>query len=173
MQQPSYDPVQKVAWCHDVLNLINRAETLQATVANPTSVGSNDTPVGPLRIEDPQLRALVDIMASIILQLSAPPLPKPAPAHIAEVMYLRASCESSGAFSGANPAIKRDPRTAFRDFEYAARNGYAAAWFKIGRDYENFGDISHAKDAFERGVKAGDERSLYVSGVGIASFCAA
>ena len=164
VQQPHYDPAQKVAWCRDVLSLINRAESLQATVANPTSVGSTETPIGPLRIDDPQLRTLVEVMTSIITQLSAPPLPKPAPPHIAEVVYLRASCESSGAF----PAIKRDPRTAFRDFEYAARNGYAAAWFKIGRDYENFGDVSHAKDAFERGVKVGDERCLYVSVVTIA-----
>lgn len=161
VQQPHYDPAQKVAWCRDVLSLINRAESLQATVANPISVGSTETPVGPLRIDDPQLRTLVGVMTSLVTQLSAPPLPKPAPQHIAEVVYLRASCESSGAF----PAIKRDPRTAFRDFEYAARNGYAAAWFKIGRDYENFGDVSHAKDAFERGVKVGDERCLYRMGM--------
>lgn len=162
--QPGYDPANKVAWCRDVFALINRAETLGANVANITNASATDSPVGPVRIDDPQLRTLVDAMTSLIIQLSSPsPMPKPAPLHVAEAVYLRASCEASGAFQSANPPIKRDPRTAFRDFEFAARNGYAAAWFKIGRDYENFGDTAHAKDAFERGVKVGDERCLYVS----------
>lgn len=164
VQQPNYDPVQKISWCRDVLALVNRAEALQVPPPNPTNIASTDVPVGPIRIEDPQLRPLVDAMTSLILQISSPnSMPKPAPVHIAEAVYLRACCEASGAFASAHPPIKRDPRTAFRDFEFAARNGFPAAWFKIGRDYENFGDVPHAKDAFERGIKAGDERCLYVS----------
>lgn len=166
VQQPNYDPAQKIAWCRDVLALVNRAEALQAPPSNPTNIASTDAPVGPIRIEDPQLRPLVDVMTSLILQIAAVnPMPKPPPVHIAEAVYLRACCEASGAFASAHPPIKRDPRTAFRDFEFAARNGFPAAWFKIGRDYENFGDVPHAKDAFERGVKAGDERCLYRMGM--------
>jgi hypothetical protein len=133
-------------------------------MSNRTSISSSDALSGPLRFEDPQLIPLVNAMTALILEVSNPnPMPKPAPMHIAEAVYMRAQCEASGAFAAASPSIKKDPRTAFRDFEFAARNGYAAAWFKIGRDYENFGDMAHAKDAFERGVKAGDERCLYVS----------
>lgn len=171
MQQPNYDPAQKVAWCRDVLALVNRAEALQGPPPNPTNIASTDVPVGPIRIEDPQLRPLVDVMTSLILQISSPsPMPKPPPVHIAEAVYLRACCEASGAFASARPPIKRDPRTAFRDYEFAARNSFPAAWFKIGRDYENFGDVPHGKDAFERGVKAGDERCLYVSTTGAVSW---
>lgn len=159
--QPDFDPIQKVVWCRDALSLVNRAEIAQAAASNPTSVSTADVAVGPVRIGDPQLQRLIDVAIPIIQQISSPnPMPKPAPQHIAEAVYLKAMCESSGAYP---QFIKRDPRTAFRNFEFAARNGYSAAWFKIGRDYENFGDIAHAKDAFERGVKAGDERCLYVS----------
>src|SRR5439155_695899 len=58
---------------------------------------------------------------------------------------------------------RKSPRTAFRDFEAAARGGYAPAWFKLGRDYENFGDFVHARECFERGVKLGVESCCYVS----------
>ena len=33
VQQPNYDPAKKVAWCRDVLGLVNRAEALQAPPA--------------------------------------------------------------------------------------------------------------------------------------------
>ncbi|KAI0346356.1 HCP-like protein [Trametopsis cervina] len=162
IRQPDTDPTQKIGWCRDVLALVNRAESLQATTKNPTSV-SNDAPVGPVRIGDPQLQRLVEVALPLILEISSPnPMPKPTPVHISEAIYLKATCESSGAYPHV---IRRDPRTAFRDFEYAARHGYPAAWFKIGRDYENFGDVVHARDAFERGVKAGDERCLYRMGM--------
>jgi hypothetical protein len=161
IQQPDYDPAQRVAWCKDVLGLVNRAENSQTVSSNPTSVTTADLVVGPVRIGDPQLQRLVDVAVPIIKEISSPnPMPKPTPLHISEAIYLKAMCEASGAYP---QLIKRDPRTAFRNFEYAARHGYSAAWFKIGRDYENFGDITHAKDAFERGVKAGNAQCLYVS----------
>ena len=164
VQTRGADPTKVVAWCRDVISLLNRAETLNVPISNRTSISSADALTGPLRIEDPQLIPLVNAMTALILEVSNPqPMPKPAPLYVAEAVYLRAQCEATGAFASANPPIKKDPRTAFRDFEFAGRNGFAAAWFKIGRDYENFGDIPHAKDAFERGVKAGDERCLYVS----------
>jgi hypothetical protein len=57
----------------------------------------------------------------------------------------------------------QNPRIAFRDFETAARSGFHAAWFRLGRDYENFNDDVHARECFERGVKANVESCLYVS----------
>ena len=162
ISQPDYDPIQKVVWCRDVFALVNRAEDAQTGANNnPTIVTAADVVVGPVRIGDPQLQRLIDVAVPLIQELSSPnPMPKPTPVHISEAIYLKAMCEASGAYP---QFIKRDPRTAFRNFEYAARHGYSAAWFKIGRDYENFGDITHARDAFERGVKAGNEHCLYVS----------
>lgn len=84
----------------------------------------------------------------------------PLPPHVAEAVFLRATFEASG----AHPEfVKSNPRSAFRDFETAARAGYHAAWFRLGRDYERFGDEGHARDCFERGVRVGVESCLYVS----------
>ncbi len=162
IRQPDYDPIQKVAWCRDVFALVARAENAQlGATKNPTAVAADLA--GPVRIGDPQLQRLIDVAVPLVQTLSSPnPMPKPVPIHIAEAIYLKAMCESSGAYP---QYIKRDPRTAFRNFEYAARHGYSAAWFKIGRDYENFEDIAHARDAFERGVRARNEHCLYVSPV--------
>jgi len=57
------------------------------------------------------------------------------------------------------------PRDAFRDFEAAARAGYAPAWFKLGRDYESVGDIARARDCFERGVRNGVGSCFYRLGM--------
>ncbi|KZP30970.1 HCP-like protein [Athelia psychrophila] len=61
--------------------------------------------------------------------------------------------------------VAQNPRTAFRDLEAAARGGYAPAWFKLGRDYENFSDFAHAKDCFERWAKARVESCVYRLGM--------
>ena len=57
------------------------------------------------------------------------------------------------------------PRDAFRDFETAARAGYAPAWFKLGRDYESVGDLNRARDCFERGVRNGVGSCFYRLGM--------
>lgn len=149
MQDPSFDPAKKVVWCRDIFFLVDRLH--QATP---------ETPVGPVHIEDPQLLRLSQIAVPTILAIASPqPPPNPIPPHVAEAIYLRATLESSGAFPEDVP---QNPRVAFRDFEQAARAGYAQAWFKLGRDYEGFGDDKHARTCFERGVKAGVENCLYV-----------
>ena len=136
---------------------------MQASASNPTSVNASDAPVGPVRIGDPGLQRLVDIAVPLVLKLSTPsPMPNPMPAYLSEAIYLRATCEASGAYP---QYIPQSSRSAFRDFEQAARNGFHTAWFKLGRDYENFQDIPHAKNCFERGVNLGDERCLYVRAV--------
>lgn len=93
-----------------------------------------------------------------MLQLASINL-SPLPAYAAEAIFLRGTFAASGAYPDH---VTQDPRTAFRDFEAAARAGYAAAWFRLGRDYETFNDVSHARDCFEKGVKLGVESCTYV-----------
>ena len=149
-QQPSHDPALKITWCRDVIFLVDRLQ--QNT--------SPDNPIGPAQIPDPQLARLVQVAVPMILQIAGTqPVPNPAPRYIAEAVYLRATFAASGAYPDF---VQQNPRAAFRDFEQAARAGHAAAWFKLGRDYENFSDASHARDCFERGVKLGVESCIYV-----------
>lgn len=149
MQDPSFDPVRKVVWCRDIFFLVDRLNQ-----------SASESPTGPVHIEDPQLLRLTQIAVPTILALASPqPPPNPIPPHVAEAIYLRATLESSGAFPEDVPL---NPRVAFRDYEQAARGGYAHAWFRLGRDYESFGDDKHARTCFERGVKAGVESCLYV-----------
>ena len=150
VQQPSYDPVSKVAWSRDVIFLVNRAQ--QNSSADPL--------VGPVVITDPQLLRLAQTAVPIILDLASraqqqPPIPP----YIAEAVYLRATFAASGAFPDF---LRQNLRAAFRDFETAARAGYASAWFRLGRDYESFNDFPHARDCFDRGVKLGVESCCYV-----------
>jgi hypothetical protein len=83
--------------------------------------------------------------------------PSPIPPRVAEAIYVHGTFVASG----AHPEfVYHSLRAAFRDFEQAARAGYAGAWFRLGRDYENF---THAIDCFERGVKLNVESCCYVS----------
>ena len=149
VQDPTFDPAGKVAWCRDIFYLVDRL--------NHSAI---ETPIGPARIEDPQLLRLTQIAVPILLAIASPqPPPNPIPPHVAEAIYLRATLESTGAFPEDVPL---NPRFAFRDYLQAARAGYAQAWFKVGRDYESFGDYKLARSCFERGVEAGAESCIYV-----------
>ena len=156
IQSPAHDPALKVAWCRDVFFLIDRA--------NPESIPGADPPVGPVTITDPALLRLAQIAVPLILQLSQshnPSQGKMTP-FIAEAIFMRASLAATGAFPDY---VRHNPRNAFRDFESAARGGYPAAWFRLGRDYENFNDHTHARDCFERGVRLNVESCLYRMGM--------
>ena len=155
IQQPTADPSRKIVWCRDVLSLVDRAQQLYAR-SSPTST---DPVVGPAQIDDPELQKLVNVAIPIILQIASQQPQGPIPPHVAEAIYMRAMCASTGIYP---QFIPHDPRTAFRDFERAAKSGYHAAWFKLGREYENFGDLQHAKECFERGTKHGVESCFYV-----------
>jgi TPR repeat protein len=93
------------------------------------------------------------------VQIASAQHPTPIPIFAAEAIYLRATFSASGAYPDHVP---HNPRIAFRDFEQAARAGYAQAWFRLGRDYENFNDALHARDCFERGLKLNVESCVYV-----------
>lgn len=84
------------------------------------------------------------------------------PIYVAEAIFLQATFAASGAYPDQ---VKQNPRMAFRGFEQAARGGFAGAWFRLGRDYENFNDAAHAKDCFERGAKLGVENCCYRMGM--------
>lgn len=131
-----------LAWIRDVIFIIDRL--------NPPS----DT--GIINVTDPQQRALMNSAASSLLAICSAPGAPPVP----EAIYLRGILCSTGC---ASDVVPRSPREAFRDFETASRAGWAKAWFKIGRDYETVGDISRARDSFERGMRANVESCFYVS----------
>lgn len=169
VQNPSTDPASKIAWCRDVLSLANRATQTAAGGSNGSSGGQSGTdPIpGPARITDPNLRRLADVAVPLVLGIANSaqqqqnpdaPSPKLAP-PVAEAVYLRAVISSAGSFPQFTP---QNSRTAFRDFETAARSGFHASWFRLGRDYENFGDDMHARDCFERGLKYNVESCIYV-----------
>ena len=126
--------------------------------------GSTEVPQGPARILDPQLIRCTQIAIPLVLEISGTQLQGGSllPPHIAEAVYLRATFEASGAYPDY---VKQNPRSAFRDFELAARSGFSPAWFRLGRDYENFNDFPHARDCFERGVKLGVESCCYRMGM--------
>ncbi|KAF8637230.1 hypothetical protein AX17_002961 [Amanita inopinata Kibby_2008] len=152
IQQPNYDPTSKVAWARDVVFLVNRAQ--QNTSTDPL--------VGPATITDPQLLRLVHVAVPVILEMASRSQQSSMAPHIAEAIYLRATFAASGAFPDY---LRQNLRSAFRDFETAARAGYASAWFRLGRDYESFNDFQRARDCFERGVKHGVESCCYRMGM--------
>ncbi|KAF5345956.1 hypothetical protein D9756_010911 [Leucocoprinus leucothites] len=153
IQNPQHDPFLKVAWCRDVFFLVDRAQQ------NPSP--STDPAVGPVVINDPLLHRLAHVAVPTILQL-ANATQTPLPQYAAEATYWRAMFAASGAYP---EFITHNPRVAFRDFETAARGGYAIAWFRLGRDYENFKDTQRARECFERGVKLGVESCTYRMGM--------
>ncbi|KAH0835866.1 HCP-like protein [Lanmaoa asiatica] len=153
VQQPNHDPALKINWARDVLMLVDRAQ----------QNSSGDTPpVGPAAIQDPQLLRLVQIAVPLVVQIASAQHPNPIPIFAAEAIYLRATFAASGAYPDY---VQHNPRVAFRDFEQAARAGYAQAWFRLGRDYENFNDAVHARDCFERGIKLNVESCVYRMGM--------
>jgi hypothetical protein len=115
--------------------------------------------LGPATIQDPQLLRLVQTAVPLVLQIASAQYPASFPVFAAEAIYLRATFSASGAYPDH---VQHNPRVAFRDFEQAARAGYAQAWFRLGRDYENFNDAAHARDCFERGVKLNVESCVYL-----------
>ncbi|KAJ4485448.1 HCP-like protein [Lentinula aciculospora] len=146
VQSPAHDPTLKVAWIRDVLFLVDRAHAM--TTGSPVG----EPPNGPVTIHDEALLRLAQVAVPMLLDISNSP----------EALYHRASLLASGAFP---EFIQKNPRQAFRDFESAARAGFGKAWFRIGRDYEGFGDAVHAKECFERGVRAGVGGCMYRLGM--------
>ena len=131
------DISKKVAWAKQVLKFIERHQA---------SAGESS------RINDPTLVRWTDEALNHILSSAASPHPVPL------ALYLRGDLSSSGSF----PSYRgKDSKSAFRDFEAAANAGYMKAWFRIGRSYEDAGDVRRAVGAYEKGVEKGDCGSTY------------
>lgn len=120
--------------------------------------GASETPVGPVTIHDPHLLQLCRVAVPMIVKMALSSQ-KPMPPHVAEAVFLRAKLAASGAYP---EHVQQNARSAFRDFEAAARAGHHLAWFSLGRTYEGFNDFVRAKDCYERGVKEGVAICLYV-----------
>ncbi|KAJ7027958.1 HCP-like protein [Mycena alexandri] len=98
-------------------------------------------------------------LAASPLALAAVPLIlAQAQAAVPEAVYYRATFAAAGTYPALLPP---NPRAAFRDFEAAARAGWAPAWFRLARDYEAFSDTAHALDCLNRGAKARDAAALH------------
>lgn len=128
---------KKVAWAKQILKFIERTQA---------SAGESS------RISDPTLVRWTDEALNHILSSAASPQPVPL------ALYLRGDLSASGSF----PSYRgKDAKSSFRDFEAAANAGYVKAWFRIGRAYEDFGDLRRAVGAYEKGVEKGDCGSTY------------
>ncbi|TIA90608.1 hypothetical protein E3P96_00012 [Wallemia ichthyophaga] len=149
MKGKQSQPADLLEWSKDVLSFVERRERTLSVTGVPFDRRNHD--------EEAQIAPLVDHAVQVILTLAASSNSTPKSVLI-EAMYFRADMTASGAYSDHRP---RDPRAAFRDFESSAKGGFAAAWFKIGREYEQVPDIGRAVDAYQRGVKASDCSSLY------------
>ncbi|BGO99503.1 hypothetical protein NBRC10513v2_003601 [Rhodotorula toruloides] len=131
------DMQKKVAWAKQVLKFIERHQS---------SAGESS------RITDPTLVRWTDEALNHILASASSPNPVPL------ALYLRGELSSSGSF----PSYRsKDAKSSFRDFEAAANAGYVKAWFRIGRAYEDYGDIRRAVGAYEKGVEKGCCGSTY------------
>ncbi|KAJ2913003.1 hypothetical protein MD484_g7427, partial [Candolleomyces efflorescens] len=174
---PGHDPSLKIAWARDVCFLADRAHHLHLQLTTPVGQpvpSVSDPIIGPMPLSalDASIGQLATAAVPLVLSLSAAfPAGQPYQQTLrtgsmgpwqAEAVYLRAVMASTG----AHPRhIEFNPKVAFRDFETAARGGYAGAWFRLGRDYETFGDFKHARECFERGAKLGVEACLYRIGM--------
>ncbi|KAL1734197.1 hypothetical protein EV714DRAFT_203234 [Schizophyllum commune] len=146
VSQPTHDPALQMAFVRDVFILLAQEY--------PALLQSNS---GMITLENDDLQTLLVASVDIINRLAAMQT-QPITPPVAEALFHRAMLSASGAF----PSLaKHNPRSAFREFEMAAKNGQPKAWFRLGRDYEAFNDESRAKDCFERGARAEDEACLY------------
>ncbi|KIJ30859.1 hypothetical protein M422DRAFT_186581 [Sphaerobolus stellatus SS14] len=139
---PNFGP-SHLPWIRDVLFYIEHDHT------------PNES--GIIILTDLQVRDLAVAAATALLHILSVP-----PPHPAEAIYLRGLFHANGCVPDK---FEKSPRNAFRDFEASARAGWVKGWFKIGREYENTGDVVRARDCFERGMKGGVESCYYRMGM--------
>lgn len=149
------DIQKKVAWAKQVLKFIERHQVSRFShpLAHLADLPRLQSSAGESsRINDPTLVRWTDEALNHILSSAASNSPVPL------ALYLRGDLSSSGSF----PSYRgKDSKSAFRDFEAAANAGYMKAWFRIGRSYEDAGDVRRAVGAYEKGVEKGDCGSTY------------
>jgi hypothetical protein len=141
----------KLHWAQDVIRLLDR--TLHIYKADPA------LPVLPPVQQVMDLYPLVTAAVMIIISL----LECPVPTLSAAAYYLRAHLLDTGNVpEELQLGMSKNARQAFKDFEKAARGGEARAWFRLGKDYENCGELDRARNCYEKGLDKGDGECLYV-----------
>ncbi|KZT53094.1 HCP-like protein [Calocera cornea HHB12733] len=136
------DPSTTLSWIQSVL--------LVSSLTPPTELTSQPSTGGPA------IATIIPSALTLLQRIASSPSP-PALAY-----HLRATLLSSGAYPSY---FERNARSAFKDFEKAARAGYDPAWFRLGRDYESVGDLDRARDCFDRGARLNESSSLYRMGM--------
>lgn len=149
---PTLSPRDQLNWTHDVIRVMDR----QLYPSGQPTDFCNDVKVPTTMSLTNNMRGLLEKAIPIIISLTK--YPTPSIASLA--LYLRGKLQANGSCPDYLP---KDPRQAFKDFEAAARGGEMRGWFRLGRDYEGVGDLTRARDCFNRGVKKGDCECTYVS----------
>lgn len=148
---------EKLAWAEDVLRVVDRhlCPTGSPTEIPTSSANGSGSNTPPLELPF-EVNELLGVAVPIIISTTS----HPSTALAATALYLRARLLSNGACPEFLP---KDQRQAFRDYEAAAKSGERRAWFRLGRDYEGFGDLGRARECFEKGKSRGDCECTYVS----------
>lgn len=143
----------QIAWAQDVLRLVERH--WQQT-SNADHFERPSSPPSDSQHLSITLQHLLDTAALIIIAISDSDIK----AHASLALYLKGKLISSGACAALLPKNKMQ---SFKDFEGAARKGEKRAWYRLGKDYEGVNDLIRASDCYDRGAKAGDCESAFVS----------
>ncbi|WFD42485.1 hypothetical protein MPSI1_001130 [Malassezia psittaci] len=133
----SGDDAEVLRWSMQVVKFVERMQATQTQI-------------------DERIEQWIDEAILQIIQAASHPKPS------GQALYARGDLLAKGTFP---TYVAKDLRSAFSDFERSARLGYAPSWYRIGRDYETLGDITRAKSAYTRGIKAGDVSSTYRMGM--------
>jgi len=156
VQQLSYNPALKIDWCRDIFSLLkHHYQYVQGILFT-------DPAFDTLTITDRALARLGRIAVPVALQIADSFTSKPnqqTPRWVAEAIAMRAMLAATGSFP---QFVKRNPISAFCDYNIAAENGFLDAWFELGRYYEGINNHTLAKDCFEHGVAFDVGSCLYV-----------
>lgn len=149
----SWADEHQISWAQDVLRLVERHWQQNSNADRFEQPSSPSSVIQHLSVT---LQHLLDAAAPIIIVLSDSDIK----AHASLALYLKGKLLSSGACPAVLPT---DKRQAFEDFEKAARMGEKRAWHRLGKDYEGVNDLARAGDCYDRGARAGDCESAFVS----------
>lgn len=151
----SWTDAHQITWAQDVVRLVER---YWQQTSNADHFEQPPSPPSDSQHLSITLQRLLDTAAPIVIAISDSDIKE----HASLALYLKGKLLSSG----ASPALlPKDKRQSFKDFEGAARKGEKRAWYRLGKDYEAVNDLDRAGDCYDRGAKAGDCESAFVSDI--------
>ncbi|QRV80227.1 Tyrosine kinase domain protein [Ceratobasidium sp. AG-Ba] len=142
-------PSHIISWCKTVLDLVSRTE-----LADPDVSGLRPATSTSLL----ELASVAIGHITTVASLWSLDSVNRVPLHVAEALYLRGTLRANGAF---REKVAHNPEAAYRDFEAAAKLGYVAGWFRLGKALENSNRIQDARALFEYGAKLKEPNCLY------------